>query len=374
MLMNKLEYTPSKSFLHRPGLYLENGEVMHEGKPFYGIGVNYFGAFLNEYQRPEEGELLKILSLLKEHGIEYMRVCFGGFWPTDYRAMLEDEDHYWEVMDRVVAAAEEFDIGIIPCFFWNPGGINDYFGEPRKAWAKEGSATRRFMKDYVIKVISRYKESPAMWMWEFSNEFNLQLDLPNRRELREGSKPPIQLGCRIRPTEEDDLMSDFAVEIMEYFAKLCRSYDVYDRMITSGNSEPRPTQYQQRVFDRWPDRPDTRLEMAKTLEWHNPTPMDCVSIHSYELLKRFPGTESYEGLFRAFKEESARLGRALFVGEFSGLNKKDSLDTIDAIVKTKVPLSAVWAIGLVEYSLDRDPETRAEVLKRISEANKALKA
>jgi len=370
--MKTPEYTPTKKFSLRPGLYLENGKVMHEGKPFYGIGVNYFGAFLNEFQQPENGELREILSLLKDHGIKFMRVCFGGFWPTDIRAMFENEESYWETMDRVVAAAEEFDVGIIPCFFWNPGGINDYFGEPRNAWAKEDSATRRFMKDYVVKIISRYKESPAMWMWEFSNEFNLQLDLPNRRELREGSKPPLQLGCRIRPTEEDDLMSDFAVPVMEYFAKLCRSCDVYERMISSGNSEPRPTQYQQRVFDMWPDRPDTRAEMAKTLEWHNPAPMDCVSIHSYDLLHRFEGTETYKGLFTAFMEECERLGRALFVGEFSGLNKTAAMETIDAIVETRVPLSAIWAIGRVEYSLDREPDTRALLLNYIKNANEKL--
>ena len=223
-----------------------------------------------------------------------------------------------------------------------------------------------------MQVISRYKESPAMWMWEFSNEFNLGMDLPNRAALRAEGKPPLQMGSRICRTEEDDLFSDYCTEVLAYFGQLCRTYDVYDRMITSGNSEPRPTQYQQRVFDLWPDRPDTRAEMAKTLEWHNPAPIDCVSIHTYGLQKRFPGTETYEGLFSAFRDESSRLGRALFVGEFSGLDMEASKATIDALVKERIPLSAVWAIGEVEYSLDREPETRAEILRYIREANEKM--
>ncbi len=370
--MRALEYTPTKKFDLRPGLYLENGVVMHEGKPFYGIGINYYGAFANEFYNPEAGELRTILSLLHDHGIKYMRVNFGMFWPSNYRDMFADLDHYWEIADRVVATAEEFDIGIVACFFWNASGVSDYFGEPGNAWGKKDSKTRAFMKEYTMQVISRYKESPAMWMWEFGNELNLSMDLPNRAELRAESKPPLQLGSRIRRTDEDDMMSDFCTELLESFGKLCRTYDIYDRMITSGNAEPRPTQYQQRVFDKWPDRPDSKAEMAKTLEWHNPAPMDCVSIHTYGLLPRFEGTDTYAGLFRAMKEESARLGRALFVGEFSGLDKAAAIATIDAIVAEKVPLSAIWAIGQVEWSLDQNLETRAELLKYIEEANKKL--
>ena len=370
--MKTLEYTPTRPFVGRPGLYLENGTVMHEGKPFCGIGVNYFGAFVNEFYHPEAGELRTILGMLRDHGIRYIRANWGMFWPTDYRAMFDDLDHYYEVMDRVVATAEEFNIGIIGSFFWNPSGISDYFGEPVKAWGDPASLTRAFMKDYVRTVIARYKESPAMWMWEFSNEFNLGIDLPNRRELRAENKPPIQLGCRIRRTDDDDLMSDYGTDVLEAFGKLCRTYDVYDRMITSGNGEPRPKQYQIRVFDQWPERPDTRVEMAKTLEWHNPAPIDCVSIHTYGLLERFEGTETYDGLLKAFKEECTRLGRALFIGEFSGLDKENSKKTIDAIVSNRVPLSAAWAIGQVEYSLDLEPDTREEILSYIEAANKKL--
>jgi hypothetical protein len=245
--------------------------------------------------------------------------------------MFEDEARYWETMDSVVATAEEFGIGLIPSFFWQLYGVSDYFDEPRGAWTDPTSKTRGYMKDYTVHVVSRYKESPALWMWEFSNEFNLELDLPNRKSLREAANPPVHLGCRPTRTEEDDLMTDFAGDVPAEFARLCKAYDVHDRLITCGNAEPRRSQYQQRVLDQWPPRPDTYAEMAKALEWHNPDPLNCISVHCYDLEKRFPGTETYTGLLRAYRTAADRLGKPLFLGEFHGLKKENALETIRAI-------------------------------------------
>jgi hypothetical protein len=182
----------------------------------------------------------------------------------------------------------------------------------------------------------------------------------------------VHLGCRPTRTEEDDLMTDFAGDVPAEFARLCKAYDVHDRLITCGNAEPRRSQYQQRVLDQWPPRPDTYAEMAKALEWHNPDPLNCISVHCYDLEKRFPGTETYTGLLRAYRTAADRLGKPLFLGEFHGLKKENALETIRAIVENRIQLSAVWAIGRVEYSLDNDPATRDEVLEAIQKANRQL--
>lgn len=367
-------YKPVKSFKLRPGLYLENGRVMHEGEEFCSIGVNYFGAFVNELVNPQEKEIQRVFKQLKDNGIRYFRANWGLFWPVDYAQWADKEDEYFAAMDRVVALAEQNDLGIICSFFWHLRGISDYYCEPACAWGDRNSRTRKYMLDYMKKVIGRYKESPAIYMWEFSNEFNLTIDLPNRRELRAEQRQLPQLGVRLLQDDRDDFFTEFATPLLEDFGRLCREFDPYDRLITSGNGEPRPTQYAQRMYDLWPDRPDSRREMAKALLWHNPDPLDCVSIHSYDLLERFPGSESYEGLFTAFMEESSKLNKALFIGEFHGLQLDKAKATIDAIVKTRVPLSAAWAIGRVEYTVDSEPETRDALLKYIKGANAKLSA
>ena len=43
------------------------------------------------------------------------------------------------------------------------------------------------MRTYIREVVSRYVNSPAIWGWEFGNEYNLPADLPNAADHR----PPI---------------------------------------------------------------------------------------------------------------------------------------------------------------------------------------
>ena len=234
------------------------------------------------------------------------------------------------------------------------------------------SDSRKFIADYVKTVVGRYKESPAIWMWEFGNELNLALDLPNRRELMEGYDPIIEVGMKLFRDERDFWTTEVVSPLIAEFARLCKEFDIYGRMVTSGNSEPRPTQYLQRVLDVWPDRPDTRAEMAKTLEWHNPAPIECVSVHCYGDFGRFEGGRDYPELFEAFLEESAKIGKTLFIGEFNGLNIEHAKRTVDAIVEKRVPLSCTWAVGAVEWTLDKDPAIRDELLAYIQKANAEL--
>jgi endo-1,4-beta-mannosidase len=37
------------------------------------------------------------------------------------------------------------------------------------------------MRAYVRDVVERYKDSPAVWGWEFGNEYNIPTDLPDER-------------------------------------------------------------------------------------------------------------------------------------------------------------------------------------------------
>ena len=44
------------------------------------------------------------------------------------------------------------------------------------------------MRRYTEEVVRRYKDSPAIWGWEFGNEYNLAADLPADSRDR---RPPL---------------------------------------------------------------------------------------------------------------------------------------------------------------------------------------
>ena len=369
-------YVPSKKFKTRPGLYFEDGTVKLDGEPFAEIGINYFGAVINEYYHSERGELKTVFDRLKENNIRYFRANIGFFYPVNLRDYINDEDKWFATFDKVVRTAEEYGFGMVFSFFWNTDGYNDYFHEPISAWGDKNSRTRKFMRYYTQKVVARYKESPAVWMWEFGNEQNLAMDLPNRKELREESKDkvPLQLGLAIQHEEDDFWFADIGTPLFEDFAKICHMFDPYDRMVTTGNSEPRPKAYGTRAYDMWREEPDSIPEMIKTLEWYTPDPMDCVEIHSYGIEDRWDHSiKDYLNYYRVFLAACEKLGKPLYIGEFNGLNSEESKKQMDAIVDLRVPLSCIWAIGQVEWSLDMKPEVRDEVLAYASKCNLKLR-
>ena len=364
------KYIPEVKAAGRPGLYVENGILMRDGNEYAGIGVNFFGAFCN-YFCGGTSEFDDMFALLAEHGIEYCRMNIGLFWPVNYAQWDADKKDYYAKLDEVIHSAEKNNIGIICSFFWHPQGISDYFDEPQNAWGDEESKTRAYMADYVEIIVSRYLESPAIWGYEFGNEMNLSVDLPNAADLRNGTVH-TELGTRASRDKNDDMKTEIAEPLLKAFAELVRKYDKYGRIITSGNAEPRPSQYNQNKYNSW--KTDTQEEMGQTMAWHNPAPMDCVSVHIYDLLDRFlPKTENtYTNIINAYKEEAYAQNKALFVGEFFG-NDTRCEEIIDAIVETRVPISAVWAVGSVEHTLSTDSERQNAVLKYIENANKKLK-
>lgn len=366
-----LESTPESvdSDLTEPrlGLYVEDGIIKHNGEEYRSIGVNFFSCFTNAFETGSK-QYEEIFALMNEYDIEYARISIGPFWPVNYTNKSDNEQLYKEVMDTVIKSAEQHNIGLIISFFWHAAGLSDFCGEPVNAWGDPESKTRKYMTDYVTTIVERYSESPTIWGWEFGNEINLSVDLPNRTEHR----PQIiaELGTRLTRDENDDFSTDFVQPLLIEFAELVRKLDPHRRIITSGCAEPRPSQWNQYKYDTW--TADTREQMAETLTWHNPTPMDTVSVHTYDLLNRFSGTESYADWLGIVKAEAKTQGKALFVGEFSA-NEGTSEEIIDAIVTNKIPLAAVWAIGSVEYSLDTNPTRRADVLDYIKQANIELK-
>ena len=153
------------------GLTVQNGKLMKGGKEFYGVGVNYFDMFTGVFSENWDlAGVMTALENLKSYDCKVIRFSTLPFYAHDMGYYLESENMYWSKLDEIVNKCEELDIGLIPSMFWT-FSFFDYYGEPYEAAIfDENSQGMAFMKEYTVKFVQRYAESPAIYGWEFSNE------------------------------------------------------------------------------------------------------------------------------------------------------------------------------------------------------------
>ena len=66
------------------GLTVENGLLLRDGKPYRGIGANYFDLFYRMLKDPSDESSRNGLRQLSRADIPFVRFMCGGFWPVDY--------------------------------------------------------------------------------------------------------------------------------------------------------------------------------------------------------------------------------------------------------------------------------------------------
>ena len=331
----------------KPGLVVKNGLLFKEGRPYRAIGANYFDLFLRLLQNPTNTSSLAGLRQLSQAGIPFVRFSGGGFSKTEWQLYLKDPQEHFRRLDRVVRVAEEAKIGLIPSVFWTLA-LPDSAGETREEWLKPESKARGRMRGYVRELVRRYKQSPAIWGWEFGNELNLSVDLPNAAEFRQ----PAQ-------TARDDLTSAHLVELIAEFGREVRREDTW-RPIFSGNSQPRASAWHNTRAHSW--EPDTREQAGEILQRDNPAPLDTIGIHVYASdagLKDLPGwAPTPEAYLKWVTSVAKGLHRPVFVGEFgvpgpdNAENRRRFDELLGAVQAAEVDLAAFWVFDLANQEAD----------------------
>lgn len=360
-----------------------DGALLKDGQPYRGVGINYFSVFSRMLQDETDMTWRDGLRDLSERKIPFIRFMAGGFWPNEWTLYREDRDEYFRRFDLVVREAETLGIGLIPSLFWHTATVPDLVDEPRNAWGGPESRSIAFMRTYTREVVGRYVDSPAVWAWEFGNEYNLAADLPNAADHRPWVVP--DRGTPESRSAADDLTHDMIVTAFRLFAEEVRAVDSY-RAITTGNSIPRSSQHHMRTEASWAR--DTREEFVANLRDVTPAPMDLISVHVYPETeeKRFGEAElDYAELLRLVMEAAAQADKAVFVGEFGAPDNNDAgiegarentAAILDAIVKSGVPLAALWVYDLPHQDsfVNITPtNARSYQLDMIVEANKQLR-
>lgn len=359
---------------HSQGLKSEGGRFFLDGRPYRGVGINYYDLFTRISAKPSEESTLEGLRRLAEAGIPFVRFNAGGFTERDWQRYVDDPEGFLEPFDRVVRTAEEAGIGLVPSLFWNPI-LQKTVGERREAWGDPDSQTIALMRRYIADVVGRYKDSPAIWGWELGNEWNLYSDLPNAAEFRKEGED-----------QRDDLQSwQVAVAIRE-FAAAVRKLDTRRPLIT-GHSHPRASAWHNTAERSW--KPDSFEQWREVILRDNTDAMDTIGIHIYG------DTEAPEtgGRWSSDWADYLRKLRALadekklpvFIGEFGlaegGKRNPDQVkerfrEILQAMEDARVDVAAAWVYdlgnqeGTWNITFEND---RAYMLEDVIAANKRWK-
>ncbi len=353
------------------GLTVRKGKLYRDGHVYRAVGVNYCDLFQELLDNPKSTRTLTGLRFLGEKKIPFLRFWASGFWPSDWDLYFKDKAEWFRRLDMVVHTAEEAHVGLIPDLFWNTATFPMLVGEMQDQWGNPDSKTIAFMRQYTREVVTRYKNSPAIWGWEFGNEYALQADLPNAAEHRPPTHPT--LGTPALRSARDELTHDMVRTAFLEFAREVRKYDP-QRFVTTGNSIPRPSDWHQMHEHNWTK--DSPAEYAPVLTGDTPDPMNVISVHCYgDALARLPLT----------MEIAVRARKPLFVGEFGVADKPDTPaaenekpfgEMLRTIVQLKVPMAALWVYDLSSQLGFTVTATNARSwqLKAISEANGLIRA
>ena len=371
-------------------LTVTNGVLTKDGEPYQGIGINYFTALIQMISiegravDPTGVMCREGMQTLKKYDIPFIRFCAGGFFPADWKLYLTDKETYFERFDLLVELAEKYNIGLIPSLFWYYPTVPDLVGEHINQWGNPESKTHEFMRRYTTEVVSRYKDSPAIWMWEFGNEYLAAADLPGEEHGR--GMVVTDYGTPEHRTPEDKMFRKNVWVAYQEFAKTVRTMDEV-RPVGTGDVMPRFSAHHNWAEQSWvADNP----EQWKKIFLKDNEAMDTLAVHFYydsDASKVETGLRffSMEQMIKFLMRCSDYVKKPLFIGEFgpNGYDKTTKVEReqfeflLDLIKKQNVPLSALWNFEFehgdqVPWNIT-EQNHRAYMLKALQDANLELK-
>ncbi|MBN2295360.1 MAG: cellulase family glycosylhydrolase [Pirellulales bacterium] len=361
------------------GLTVHNGQLLRGGKPYRGMGANYFSLFYRTIKDPSDISYRRQLKRLSQSHIPFVRFMACGFWPVDWDLYLSDKDEYFRRLDRIVESAEENELGLIPSLFWNIAHIPDIFGEHVDQMGNPRSKTCELIRQYTSEVVLRYRDSPAVWGWEFANECNLHVDLPNASKYRPKVIPRLKTASK--RTSRDEMSSEMMLAAFKEFARTVRAHDKH-RILITGNSCPRPSAWHNTNDKSW--QPDTRAQFKEILLRDNPDPFEIICVHIYPRKNNnySGGAKSLGELVKTIREVSTRANKPLFIGEFGSCqsttprqNREEFEELVAAIETNNVPLSAFWVFDFPHQNSTHNvtfENNRSYILKIVGEANRRM--
>ncbi|MDD5037575.1 MAG: cellulase family glycosylhydrolase [Methylococcaceae bacterium] len=336
------------------------GTVLKEGQPYRGVGLNYLDCFTRTLRKNTDTSYEEGFRVLAEHHIPFVRCAFTPLSVKEMQLYQENREAYFKLMDWVVQCAERSGVGLIPSiFFAAKTMVPRLVKEHADQWGNPGSQTMAFMRQYTHEVVSRYRNSPAIWAWEFCNEYNSYADLPYAATYLPKVKDSGATEPKF-PTPRDYPTHDIMIVAFREFARAVRRDDP-NRLIESGADFPRKSAWH--FYKEHNSTIDTPAQFEVMLSLNAIDPMDLISVHCYnDTPTKLQRKDNWERLDAAVAA-ARNLGKPLFVGEFQypseyGPDSPQARRAMDEFLakldRLQVPLAAVWVFDFANQEKDRN--------------------
>jgi len=331
------------------------GQFVKDGKPFYGVGVNYFDGFYRYSVYNNPSALTTGLATLKQYNVPFIRVPAIVFWPNDIqKSYVSKHEEFLNRLKAFMDAAKAQNIGVVLDVFYNWSAFPDLKGEHLPAIGDSSSKTRDFMRTALTELVTKFKDHEALWAWEFANEATTVMDIPpsvgNYKYL-----PSAPTAGAPERTVADNIKPSDIISALKEFATVIRSIDP-NTPIFSGNDVP---YYCANNLQRGSWNSDNRKQFGEILDRDNPAPIDTLSMHLYPKAEGPQGkyftvdgevnTTTYSDILAAAVAQSVLSKRPFFLGEFGVDEKLYPTDApqrfegiTNAIITNKVQMSALW--------------------------------
>lgn len=378
------------------GLQVRGSQIFHNGALIHGVGVNHFSAFLDRYGSPVNTGLTYdsdgALALAKSVGCPFIRCSFGMLsaeqWQNQY---FLDKARYYGVVDGLVSKCESLGLGIIVNQVWDARTFAKWallrygtVGVPAD-YSIKGSNVWNMQEELIAEFVTRYKNSPAIWGWEWCNEAVIALGPEYWREWPVNGTVPswADWGNKLdSPVTEyavsDKLLWSGYLRWAQRTRSLYKRHDPHARMVLSGDHNGATFGVSAKTADSY--GPDTLIQWQGIGATENRSfidyingPFDVVTSHTY-------GKSTSDGLYFSdsdlsnaqfvaqMKTWADACGKPLVMEEF-GASQYSSLDSavspnltaeqtnfeqlLAAILENEIQLSAVWnLVGDVGSGLD----------------------
>ncbi len=368
------------------------------GKVAYrNVGVNIPDLF-ERFLRGEDASGVQALADARGAGVHLAR-CWGTTWSAAGFGAFETNREGWlNAFDRMLEAADNADMAIVPSLLFNVNMLREYVGrangkpESLSQYLTPGTRSNDLALEYVTAIVTRYKNDPRVLFWEIGNEYNLEADLSTKVNNR---------------APGDVVTSD---QVRAFLAQIAARIHSLDKKhyVTSGNGDMRPSALHLReamlagrnaghALDFTPDwTSDTFAEYQQIFGFFNPPNVDILSAHQYPPDK--PDTATYNGGASWLVEDGLHalrmpwtqyaadsLKKPLFIGEVgqkvvAGGKEQAApwlLDYLRRAQTSDAPLVALWSWEYdpnnpTQAPFSLSPTRTPQILLALNTANSAL--
>jgi hypothetical protein len=385
--------------IRAPRLFLKieaHTQLMLGRVAYRNVGVNIpdlFERFLNG----DDAGATRALADARAAGVHFAR-CWGTTWgPENFGVFDTDRARWFAAFDRMLEAADNADIAVVPSLLFNVRMLSEYVGrsggkpDTLAQYLTPGTRSNNLALAYVTAMATRYRDDVRVLFWEIGNEYNLEADLSTQVNGR---------------ATGDVVTSD---QVRAFLIQIAVRLHAVDKRhyVTSGNADMRPASYHLRAamlagrrngrpLDFAPDwTQDTFAQYQEILGVLNPTPCDIISVHQYPTP---PDTKLENNGVSWLVEDGLHalrlpwtqyacdsLRKPLFVGEFGQpvfLDGKEQnvpwlLDFLTRAQVSDVPLTALWSWEFAptdptQSPTSLSPQRTPRVTVALSAANAAL--